>query len=413
MNGSPLRRKIVLRLTVAALLGLSLVLLGASAARSQYCTPDQCDECSMYDCCSKGCCHSAPEFWLINTRCAPRCRNLDAGFEKITYKRWDARCCRWVRETRESFLADEANRPMPTLIYSHGNTLKAEPALKAGWELYNKLRCCPGKKRLVFWSWPAERVYKTRGLRIREMILKNLRLKFWYSEHQGYYMAKLVQQMTLRERVMLSGHSYGAIQAAAAAHYLGGGRLQGRVLEGGAPVERKNFRVGIISGAFDYDFMNPGNRYGQAFVAAEKVFNTRNIHDRTLKKWPRYSWRNCQAIGHVGINARKLGKYRHKLCQQTTWPENRTSHYQGPHLKNQRFVNALCCLAFGNCKSCTKDAEPAEDVDTTANESTNDQPTSAAGEAADATPVLTGPVPPTPSENPAVVDTTATTATAG
>ena len=121
---------------------------------------------------------------------------------------------------------------MPTLFYSHGNTLKQRGAMKSFWQVYRRMRCCPGRKRLVCWSWPAQRVIK--GLRIRKMIMDNLRLKLTYAEYQGYYMAKLVQQMSLAQRVMLSGHSYGAISVSTAAHWLGGGRLRGLTLAGGA-----------------------------------------------------------------------------------------------------------------------------------------------------------------------------------
>ncbi len=332
---------------LAILTLLFLVLTTPSLATAQYCTRDQCDECNLCRC-SQRCCHELPELWLINTRCAPRCQNLDSGFDCISYKRYDRQCCRWVQESLESFLAQEAT--MPTLFYSHGNSLNHKNAMKSCWMVYKKMRCCPGSKRLVFWSWPAERVYKTEGLRVRKMIEKNLRVKYVYAEYQGYYMAKLVNQMSLSQRVMMSGHSYGGITTAAAMHYLGGGCLRGLTFAGGAAVERPNLRTAVISGAFDHDMLNPGHRYGQAFVAAEKIFVTRNINDRTLKKWPKTSWRGRRAIGVLGVNANCLGEHRSKLCQQTMSSDVGTSHYLKPHLKSVRFVSALCCLSFPDCQ---------------------------------------------------------------
>jgi len=234
----------------------------------------------------------------------------------------------------------------------HGNSLNHKYAMKGCWQIYCKMRCCPGKKRLVFWSWPAERVYKTEGLRVRKMIEKNLKLKYVYAEFQGYYMAKLLDRMSLSQRVMLSGHSYGGISASAAMHYLGGGCLRGLTLAGAQPVERPNLRAAVISGAFDNDMLIPGHRYGQAFVAAEKIFVTRNIKDRTLKKWPRSSWTDTgrQAIGVSGVNANCLGMHRSKLCQQTVSQDVGTSHYLKPHLKSAKFVSALCCLSFPACQ---------------------------------------------------------------
>ncbi len=328
-----------LRLATIAL--LSSVALAALASAQV-----QCDECSMCNSCLN-CCNPAPELWVLNTRHLPRCSNLDNAFECISYQRYDrCRGC-FVKETRESFLAQEAS--MPTLFYVHGNTLKHKGAMKGFWDMYDSLRCCPGRKRLVCWSWPAQRVFKTKGLRFGEMIEKNLRIKYVYSEYQGYYLAKLVDQMSLTQRVTLSGHSYGAITCSVALHLMGGGCIRGLTLAGAEPVERANLRGAMISGAFDYDMLIPGHRYGQAFVAAEKIFSTFNCHDKTLKKWPDTSWTGRQALGYIGLPARCLGQYRHKLCQMNTYPENGKSHYLGPHLKNNRFLSALCCISFGGC----------------------------------------------------------------
>ncbi|MEM8944599.1 MAG: hypothetical protein AAGD11_05390 [Planctomycetota bacterium] len=299
----------------------------------------------------------------MNTRCAPRCKNLDCGFERLIYKRYDRQCCRWIRESRESFLAQESSKP--TMFFAHGNSLNHKNAMKQCWQVYCKMRCCPGPKRLVYWSWPAERVYKTERLRVREMIQKNLRIKYVYSEYQGYYMAKLVHQMSLSQRVMMAGHSYGGIISSAAAHYIGGGCLRGLTLAGGAAIERPNLRVGVISGAFDHDMLNLGNRYGQTFVAAEKVYVTRNIKDRTLKKWPKTSWRCKRAMGVLGVNANCIGQYRNKLCQQTMTEDVGTSHYLTPHLKSVKFVAALCCLSFPECNTCA----PMASTDTPVNQS--------------------------------------------
>lgn len=335
------------RLPRIACLSLLAAVLSTAIASAQYCTPDQCDECDLCNC-SLSCCHELPELWLVNTRCAPRCSNLDNGFECLTYKRYDRECCRWVTESRESFLAHESS--MPSLFYVHGNSLNHKNAMKGCWKIYCRMRCCPGQKRLVFWSWPAEVVYK--GLRVRKVIEKNLKIKYVYAEYQGYYLAKLVNQMSLSQRVMMSGHSYGGITASVAMHFIGGGCLRGRTLAGGAAVERPNLRAAIISGAFDHDMLNPGNRYGQTFVAAEKVFVTRNIKDSTLKKWPKTSWRGRRAIGVIGVNANCLGEYRNKLCQKTMTCDVGKSHYLKPHLKSTRFVSALCCLSFPECLKC-------------------------------------------------------------
>jgi len=352
MNGTLIRASLFCRLLRLATVGLLALVLSAAIASAQYCTPDQCDECNLRAC-NLNCCHEPPELWVICTRHMPKCSNLDQGFKCMRFKRWDPQCRRFVKESMESFLATEATKP--SLFFIHGNSLKQKGAMQQCWAVYHRMRCCPGPKRLVCWSWPAQRVFK--GFPIRKMILNNLRTKFHYAEYQGYYLAKLVQRMSLSQRVMLAGHSYGAITAATAAHWLGGGSLRGLKLKGGEAVERPNLRLGMISGAFDNDSLLPGHRYGQAFVAAEKVYVTRNICDKTLKNWPKVSYRSRRALGVTGLNAKRLGQYRSKLCQQTMTVDVGKSHYLKPHLASTRFVSALCCLSFPKCQECaTKSA---------------------------------------------------------
>ena len=333
------------RLAAATLIVAAL----AAVASAQYCTPDQCDECNLNNC-HLDCCHEPPELWLVNTRCVEKCNNLDEAFERICVQRWDASCRRFVDSSWDALIAEEAS--MPTLIFSHGNTLKHKGAMNQCWDVYAKMRCCPGQKRLVFWSWPAQIAFKRPLITPRKLIMKNLRAKFVYAEYQGYYMAKLVQRMSMTQRVTVGGHSYGAISAAVAAHYLGGGELRGLTLAGAVPVERANFRVAIVSGAFDNDSMDLGGRYGQSFIAAEKVYNTRNCLDSTLKRWPDISFRGRKAIGVTGINANCLGEHAHKLCQHTLTADVGKSHYIQPHMESGRFMNALCCIAFPACLDC-------------------------------------------------------------
>jgi hypothetical protein len=254
-----------------------------------------------------------------------------------------------VSESLESFLATEAT--MPTLFYAHGNYLDQPRAMKSFWQVYHKLRCCPGPKRLVCWSWPAQRVY--RGLRLGKMIRDNLRIKVVYAEYQGYYLASLVRQMSLSRRVMLTGHSFGAIVVSTAAHWLGGGQLRGLTLAGGEPVEWPNLMIGLISGAFDNDALLPGYRYGQATVAVEKMLITRNRRDSALPIWKKISYRDCQAIGITGLSANRLGQYRDKLCQLTMTSDVHRSHFLGPHLNSTRLMSALCCLSFPQCQAST------------------------------------------------------------
>jgi hypothetical protein len=322
---------------------LLMVALACLPARAD-CKPAPIALCNLGGTHLSGC-HELPEFWVINTHCAPRCRNLEAGFGRIRFQRYDAHGHRFVTESLESLLAAEAN--IPTLFYVHGNYLDHPLAMKSFWRVYHKVRCCPGPKRLICWSWPAQRVYW--GLRIRKMIMDNLRTKVVYAEYQGYYLANLIRRMSPVQSVMLTGHSFGAIVVSSAAHWLGGGQLRGLTLVGGAPVERPGLKIALISGAFDNDALVPGHRYGQAAVAVEKMLITRNRRDSLLGIWKKISYRGRPAIGITGLGANRMGQYRNKVCQFTTTSDVHRSHFLGPHLDSPRFMSMLCGLSFPPC----------------------------------------------------------------
>jgi hypothetical protein len=158
--------------------------------------------------------------------------------------------------------------------------------------------------------------------------------------------------MSMTQRVTMGGHSYGGIIASGAAHFLGGGELRGITLAGAVAEQRPNLRVANVSGAFDNDALIPGYRFGQAFVAAEKVLVTRNCRDSTLDNWPKVSLRGRKAIGVTGINANILGQYSSKLCQITMSADVGRSHFIEPHMSSSRLVNLLCCFAFPECAAC-------------------------------------------------------------
>ena len=314
-------------------------------------SPSAAQDCAL-------CEHSSPEFWVVNSRCAPRCNNLDEGFEALTYKRWCAESNCFVDQSRETLL--EAQAQLPTLIFVHGNSLDHKHAMKSAWKIYERLRVCPGPKLFVFWSWPAEWVHKRPLITPIKLVRKNIRTKYNYSERQGYYLAKLAQQMSTELPLTLGGHSFGATCSVVAAHYLGGGRLNGQTLAGGSPDERINLRLSLISPAMDNDHLYPGHRYEMAAYPVEKIHTTYNTKDATLKRWPIQSCRAQQAMGYTGICASRLEANSHKLCQQLLTEDVGRSHYMKEHLASARMISQVCQTAFGSSPtgSCTCGGSP-------------------------------------------------------
>lgn len=321
-------------------LGLLLALTLLPSSTLLAIPPGQLGSLELCDC-------SAPDFWVVNSRCAPRCSNLDAGFETLTYQQWCPAQETFIARTRDEFLAAQAS--VPTLLFSHGNTLEHKGALQSAWIVYNRIKSCPGPKLLVLWSWPAEILYVRPIITPVKTARKNIRTKYVYAEHQGYYIAKLTNMMSTAHPVTLSGHSFGGVSVLCALHYLGGGELQNRVLEGGAPFERPNLRCCIISGACDNDHLYPSHRYSQAFVAVERLQTTFSDRDATLRRWPNLSFRGQEAMGYTGICAARLGENSHKLVQQRLTEDVGRSHYMTPHFASYRMLSMLCQTAFNTC----------------------------------------------------------------
>ncbi|MBX3422855.1 MAG: hypothetical protein KF752_14980 [Pirellulaceae bacterium] len=293
------------------------------------------------------CQHSPPELWIVSSRCAPRCDGLDEGFEKLTYQRFDECTRRFVQQNRESFLAAQAN--IPTMLFSHGNSLDHPAAMEVCWKVYDRLKVCSGPKLMVFWSWPAEILYRRPVIRPIELARTNIKAKYIYAERQGYYIAKLTNLMSTVQPITLSGHSYGGVTVICALHFLGGGQLDGIGLppEQAQPVERVNLRAGIISGALDCDAMYPGHRYERALVAVEKLYTTYNDRDSTLKRWPTHSFRDQQALGYTGMCLACLGEHACKVRQDHLTVDVKRSHYIQPHLNSLTMMDAICEMAFG------------------------------------------------------------------
>lgn len=99
------------------------------------------------------------------------------------------------------------------------------------------------------------------------------------------YLAQLISDVPPEVRVSLVGHSHGSRVAVSALHLLGGGRIEnGQALPG--PVVPHRIRATIIASAVDHYWLNPGERYGQALCAVERMLIVHNSRDTTMALYP-------------------------------------------------------------------------------------------------------------------------------
>jgi hypothetical protein len=259
------------------------------------------------------CCCGRREFWIVNTRCAPTCKGLDQGLDKITYWKEEGRD-NWVEHTLEEFLVG-ADKTLPTTFWVHGNTLDNDGALVGARRVYDNVGRGVPSFRLVLWSWPAEHIKHVSPS-------NNIAIKWERSESQGYYLAWLVDQLDPRVPITLAGHSFGsrtvtAALQALATNYIAGHHLPPRHFVGWRPMQ-----AALIAAGMDNNLLQPGYRHGLALTQIDRILITVNPQDRTLKVLARFSPTCSPCLGTTGIpNMPALGEQLRKVVQvyPNTW----------------------------------------------------------------------------------------------
>lgn len=251
----------------------------------------------------------ATEVWLISTRSAPGCGDLEAGLAQITYARLDESCgCgKWQASDAGAFQATAAPG-LPTTVFIHGNGTDADWAVRHGKELYGlmKQQACGHAFRLIVWSWPADRAL--RGIR------PDVQFKVCRSDVEAYYLARLLSHLPAGAPLSLVGYSLGCRTASGALQLLAGGSAAGRSLTPEVLAAWKNagprpIRVMLIAAAMDDDWLEPCSPHGLAPLAVERMLVVKNGRDRDLKWYSHlYGPHGPEALGYAGPTGTAGGK---------------------------------------------------------------------------------------------------------
>lgn len=265
------------------------------------------------------------DVWLVNTRCAPECGDLEAGLAAIRCWRLSSGCPRqWVPAPwAELASADAATM---TTIYAHGNRSKTDDAINHAWLIYQRLQCeAIGRpQRLIIWSWAADRAY----WRPRP----DARVKLAQTDVDSFYLARLLPGVS-KGPVHLIGYSFGARIVCGALELLAGGQVAGHGLPreemgtgtsrqpisaearglGSEPVPISSrlhgIRLTLVAAAMDADSLAPGGRYGRALTMIDRAVVTRNVCDSALRWYARLCGRHGpQALGRFGPASTADGK---------------------------------------------------------------------------------------------------------
>jgi hypothetical protein len=246
------------------------------------------------------------QVWLVNTRCAPRCGDLECGTAKITYCRTTSTCdCNsgslgdWKPSDAASFAAS-GDPTVPTIIVVHGNGTDDAWAVEHGAVLNAHLKSIAGGRpyRLVIWSWLSDKEA------VRPRV--DVQIKVEYCEVESYYLARALATVPAGTPTSLIGYSLGARALGGAMELLGGGTFHGRCL---APEVLAAWKAGpgrptramFLASAMDTDFLDRCGAAALAPASIERIFVSRNSCDRVLKFYSRiYGRGGPEALGYAG-----------------------------------------------------------------------------------------------------------------
>jgi esterase/lipase superfamily enzyme len=238
------------------------------------------------------------QVWLLSTRDAPLCGDLEAGRSAIQYWRLDRDHAWQAADAADFHRGDQ--RAMPATVFIHGNRIDPDTAVEQGWRLYPRMceEAAGRPFRLVLWSWPSERI--KRGVR------HDVWQKVEFSDAQSYYLARFLADFQPDAPVSLIGYSLGARVATGAMELLAGGSIADRRLPDEVVVRRarqhpRPFRVVLTAAACDADWLLPGHRDGQALSLINRMLVTTDARDPAMKWYSRlYGRGGPEALGCAG-----------------------------------------------------------------------------------------------------------------
>ena len=249
------------------------------------------------------------QVWLIDTRSASGCGDLEADLSQITYWRLDESCGCGRRQASDAAAFQASALPgVPTTVLIHGNGTDEEWAVRHGNELYGlmKQQACGRPFRLVIWSWPADRIVR----RLRP----DVQIKVCRSDVEAYYLARLLPLLPSGTPLSLVSYSLGCRTVSGALQLLAGGAVAGRGLTGEAMTAwskagPRPIRVMMVAAAMDADWLEPCCPHGLAPLAVERILVSKNGCDRVLKWYSHlYGRHGPEALGYVGPTGTAGGK---------------------------------------------------------------------------------------------------------
>lgn len=232
---------------------------------------------------------------------------------------------------------------VPVCFVMHGSFVDWETVWQDARETNAWLRApLPGHPlHVVFFTWPSDDTPKL-------IFPIDVAILGRRSARHSLYVAELISLIPNDHPICLVGHSHGARMAVSTLHVLGGGRVDD-VAFGGGPFHQHRIRAVLAAGAFDHDWLNPGERYEQAIQRPELILNLRNRRDIALRFYPLHRPLTAAAAGRAGFSEgdrQQIGPQSQKLVDLDITPFIRLGHIWPHYYAEPRLAQTIAPQVF-------------------------------------------------------------------
>ena len=241
---------------------------------------------------------AADDVWLVSTRamgtiCASRA--MDRGLYCQRLIRTPQGDAAWKAADWRSLMSSAVD--LPTVVYVHGNRVEPGEDRTQGMQVYqslkaNQLQIRP--IRFVIWSWPSDKIPGP----IKDYLVKAQR-----TNPAAWQLAWVLDKLPVDDQISLVGYSYGTRVVSGAAQLLAGGRLGTLALSERTHPHRPPVQAALIAAAFDADWVQPGQFYGQSLTQFRRLILGTNQHDPAMRFYHLSNGRGrMHALGKAGIH---------------------------------------------------------------------------------------------------------------
>ncbi|MGI9429653.1 MAG: hypothetical protein ACR2NM_13410, partial [Bythopirellula sp.] len=226
---------------------------------------------------------------------------------------------------------------VPTVVYVHGNRVEPGKDCFEGMQVYHSLKAnkqIRGPIRFIIWSWPADKIPGP----IKDYLVKAQR-----TIPAAWQLAWLLDKLPIDSEISLVGYSYGTRVVSGAAQLLAGGRLGGLALPERLHPHRPPVQAALIAAAFDADWVQPGQFYGESLTQFRRLVLVTNELDPAMRFYHLSNGRGrMHALGKAGVHQPgSLGRASHRIRLVDFSSEVGRSHALVDYLKAQEKMRVL------------------------------------------------------------------------